>query len=69
MAWFREPADLSDKASWGLHGSTLNGNECASCMAVGAMALVAAALLKVTPESWVDRVNPTKYLDEDNSQQ
>jgi len=34
-------------------------------MAVGAMPLLVAALLKVTPEGWVDKVNTKKYFDED----
>jgi hypothetical protein len=34
-------------------------------MAVGAMPLLVAALLKVTPEGWVEKVNTKKYFDED----
>lgn len=67
LAYFREAPESSDdtEARGTLHGSTLTGNECASCMAVGAMPLLVAALLKVTPEGWVEKVNTKKYFDED----
>jgi hypothetical protein len=42
-----------DKSGWG------------ACIAVGTTNLLVSALLKLTPESWVSKINTSAMIDED----
>lgn len=53
---------------YGLTKTTpLGRSEWGACVAVGATPLLVAALLKLTPESWVAKTKATSLIDEDKA--